>query len=282
MGLVMRKPTFCTCEIKAQISFAVLNSDADQRLFFATQIAHFLYFLARFCNCTARFVSDLFGNTCNRTQIRCASLGSWFSDLVLLCLFFSNRSLKDVSEIYTYMMFKVGEKAWLSSQRRAHMKIIDMYHSALLSEDQQRITLEFTKENSNIRCVIATIAFGLGVDVRDIKYIFHWGPSKSPLQYWQEVGRCSRNGERGECYMYITPRSLDPRRCDDAMVKVIRSDQCLRVAVLEHLVVPGMDVSRLEALRKRKSCTAGCFKCICPLCVCCSRCSASCGCNSPN
>ena len=81
------------------------------------------------------------------------------------------------------------------------MKIIGMYHSS-----SQRITLDLTKEGSHVRCVRAIIAFGLGVDVRDIKYIFHWGLSKSPLQYWQEVDRCSRNGERGECYMYILPR----------------------------------------------------------------------------
>ena len=49
------------------------------------------------------------------------------------------------------------------------MKLIDMYHSALLSEDQQMITLEFTKEHSDICCVKAIIVFG--IDVRDIKYI---------------------------------------------------------------------------------------------------------------
>ena len=54
--------------------------------------------------------------------------------------------------------------------------------------------------------------------------------------------------------MYIIPRSLDPHLCDDAMLSVIFSSRCLRVAVLEHLVVPGMDVSWLKAIRKRESC----------------------------
>ena len=161
-----------------------------------------------------------------------------------------NRSLKDVSEIYTHMMDKVGDKAWLSKQRRAHMKLIDMYHGSLLTEDQKRITSEFPKENSNLRCVIATVAFGLGVDVPDVRYVFHWGPSKSPLQYWQEIGRCSRDGEAGECYMYVTPRSLDQRRLDETMSGVIRSTKCLRVCDLEHLAITGMDVSRLDALQR--------------------------------
>ena len=73
-------------------------------------------------------------------------------------------------------------------------------YRVLCKMTQQRITLEFSKAQNNIRFVKATIAFGLDVDVRDIKYIFHWGPIKISRQYWQEDDRCSRNCERGECY----------------------------------------------------------------------------------
>ena len=103
----------------------------------------------------------------------------------LNCLF---RSLSDAADIYAFLMHKLGDKAWLTEARNPRFRLVDMYHSSLLTEDQKRITTTFTKVDSVIRCVVATIAFGLGVDVPDIKYIFHWGPSKSPLQYWQEVG----------------------------------------------------------------------------------------------
>ena len=58
------------------------------------------------------------------------------------------------------------------------------------------------------------------------KYNFHWGPSKSSFQYWQEDDSFLGNGECGKCDMYITPRSLDPHRLDDAMLSVIRLDRC--------------------------------------------------------
>ena len=102
-------------------------------------------------------------------------------------------------------MHKLGDKAWLTEARNPRFHLVDMYHSSLLIEDQKRITTTFTKGDSVIRCVVSTIAFDLGVDVPDVKYIFHWGPSKSPLQYWQEVGRCSRNETVGECFLFISP-----------------------------------------------------------------------------
>ena len=120
----------------------------------------------------------------------------------------------------------------------------------------------------------------MGVDVGDVKYIFHWGPSRSLLEYWQEVGRCSRMEKRGECYMFITPRSLDPRRMDSDMIDLCKSGKCLRAGILGHLVIPGMDVSPLQSLRGRKSCSANCGKCTCELCSCCSRCHATCRCNA--
>ena len=176
-------------------------------------------------------------------------------------------------------MHKLGAKGWLTEARNPRFRLVDMYHSSLLTEDQKRITTTFTKVDSVIRCVVAIIAFGLGADVPDVKYIFHWGPSKSPLQYWQEVGRCSRNETVGECFLFVSPRSLDVRRMDEDMVSICKSSKCLRVSILEHLTIPGMDVSRLDSLRQRSSCNDNCSQCNCSLCSCCSRCTEVCECN---
>ena len=89
-------------------------------------------------------------------------------------------SLNDVAELYTYMIYKVVDKVWLSQQRRAHTKMIDLYHSALLTEDQKHITLEFRKENSNLRGD-SHCDFWLG---RGRQIYNALGPSKSLLQYF--------------------------------------------------------------------------------------------------
>ena len=190
------------------------------------------------------------------------------------------RSMTDAAAIYSHMVHSLGDRAWLSEDRRADKSLVDLYHGSILAEDQTRIIAEFPKPCSVIRCVVATIAFGMGIDVADVKYIFHWGPSPSMLEYWQQVGRCSRNGENGECFLFVSPRSLDSRRAESQTIQLCKLKERLRIGILQHLVIPMMDVSGLQHLRSRELCHNGCSKCACDLCLCCSLCHATCPCNN--
>ena len=57
----------------------------------------------------------------------------------------------------------------------------------------QRISVSQIEQNKLI-VVIATIAFGMGVNAPDIVRVVHWGPSQNVLNFWQEVGRRARGG----------------------------------------------------------------------------------------
>ena len=104
--------------------------------------------------------------------------------------------------IYSLMMGELGDAAWLTEVRDPRYGLIDVYHRSCAASDQERVTTEFTRSNNSIRCIVATIAFGLGMDVSNVQYIIHWGCSKSLLQYWQETGRCCRK------LMYLAQRDL--------------------------------------------------------------------------
>ena len=191
---------------------------------------------------------------------------------------FYYRSLNDAAEVYSHILFKVGAMAWLSSTRDPSLRIIDMYHSSCTPKDQLRVTKEFVKKDSVIRCVVATIAFGMGVDVSDIRFVVQWGPSKTALDFWQEIGRCARDGLRGEAVLYIIPRSLDPRKVDQSFATICKSAKCFRLLVLKELLIPGMSTEPLNALENRQSCDLNCSSCCCSLCLCCSNCKQSCKC----
>jgi ATP-dependent DNA helicase RecQ len=80
------------------------------------------------------------------------------------------------------------------------LKIDLLEHAGLCSKDQKTIIQNFVKEESTIRLIICTVAFGLGVNIPDVRFVVHWGACDSALQYWQEVGRAGRDGNKA---MYV-------------------------------------------------------------------------------
>lgn len=67
---------------------------------------------------------------------------------------------------------------------------IGTYHSEVDKEEKQFTVEDF--QNGNKKVILATKAFGMGVDISDIKYIYHYAPSGTLADYVQEIGRCAR------------------------------------------------------------------------------------------
>ena len=81
----------------------------------------------------------------------------------------------------------------LGHQSPGH-RLCKMYHASTDHNSQSRIILTLPQAGSRLRCVVATVAFGLGIDLPDVEYVFHWGVPSDGMSYWQEVGRCARDG----------------------------------------------------------------------------------------
>ena len=136
----------------------------------------------------------------------------------------------------------------------------------------------FKQTGSTIRCVVATVALGMGIDIRDLDIVVHIGCPKSVISYWQEAGRCARDGRNGLSLVMYDNFSLSVKTTDAEMANIIRNspELCIRKQILQCLHV-GKDLS-YDIPSSCKGCDSP--KCACPSCTCCSTCTTRCQCSN--
>ncbi len=81
------------------------------------------------------------------------------------------------------------------------------YHAGMKDEERAAVQEWFMAADRAV--VVATIAFGMGVDKADIRYVYHYNPPKSLENYAQEIGRAGRDGKPSVCHTLFCPDDLN-------------------------------------------------------------------------
>lgn len=138
-------------------------------------------------------------------------------------------------------------------------RLADMYHTAMTVDLKEKVLQSFCTVNGKLRLLIATTAFGLGIDCPDIRRVYHWGPPSDLDSYVQESGRAGRDEQQSDAVLWY---GNVPVYTNAKMRRYAETEQCRRVTLFKDFLL-GEDVQPIV-----------------PGCKCCDICKALCQCSS--
>ncbi|XP_048338647.1 ATP-dependent DNA helicase Q4 [Sphaerodactylus townsendi] len=93
------------------------------------------------------------------------------------------------------------------SIRRPLKWIADAYHAGMSAAERRRVQNNFM--SGQLRVVVATVAFGMGLDKSDVRGVVHYNMPKNFESYVQEIGRAGRDGKPAQCHLFLHPEGED-------------------------------------------------------------------------
>lgn len=114
-----------------------------------------------------------------------------------------NKHKKDTGIIYCLSRKGTEELAEKLNDRGVSA---GFYHAGMTSEERNNVQQQFTKDVLQVIC--ATIAFGMGIDKSNVRYVVHYNLPKNLEGYYQEIGRAGRDGLPSETVLYYGLKDL--------------------------------------------------------------------------
>lgn len=108
-----------------------------------------------------------------------------------------------------YAATRKSVEAIYESLKRRNYSVVK-YHGGLSNEERKQYQELFVNDEKSI--MIATNAFGMGIDKSNIRWILHYNMPQSIENYYQEIGRAGRDGEKSKCIMLFSQQDIQTQK----------------------------------------------------------------------
>ncbi|CAG2201777.1 unnamed protein product [Mytilus edulis] len=142
--------------------------------------------------------------------------------------------------------------------------IVSQYHSPQSQQLKAWITQDMKDlEKGSLRLLYATEAYGMGIDVPDVRHVVHIGPPSTMETFVQEIGRCGRDGEPSSATLFYNNTDLCSTNLNEKMKMYVKNTSiCRRQVLLNHFE------AEVDKTRNAHNCCDICRRtCQCSLCI---------------
>ena len=157
------------------------------------------------------------------------------------------RTLDVCADLYAHFHFELGDRSYYPAgvEQVSANRLFEMYHANTPQHNKDVILTSLANPGGILRILFATVALGMGINLRDVNTVIHYGAPNSIDDFFQESGRGGRSGVPARSTMYWQPLDLrihrkagsDPRRVEElaAVRNYLENDtSCRRLWLLHH------------------------------------------------